>query len=96
MAKLDLYQYNLKSQKVKRLTNDRYSEILPSWSADGKSLAFSTDELSIQRGRTNGAWVMNLAVMDMSDSSNVGGNSKLPPTFNVDIFPCADNMNPHF
>jgi len=92
----DLYQYNLKSKKVKRLTNDRYSEILPSWSADGKSLAFSTDELSIQRGRTNGAWVMNLAVMDMSDSSNVGGNSKLPPTFNVDIFPGADNMNPQF
>jgi len=82
----DLYEYNLKTKKVKRLTNDRYSEILPTWSADGKSLAFSTDALSIQRGRTNGAWVMNLAVMDMA----------LGSTENIDVFPGADNMNPQF
>ncbi len=82
----DLYEYNLKSKKVKRLTNDRYSEILPTWSADGKSLAFSTDALSIQRGRTNGAWTMNLAVMDMATGK----------TENLDVFPGADNMNPQF
>lgn len=82
----DLYEYTLKSRKVKRLTNDRYSEILPTWSADGQSLAFSTDALSIQRGRTNGAWVMNLAVMDM-----VSGTVE-----NLDVFPGADNMNPQF
>ncbi|MBC7777536.1 MAG: PD40 domain-containing protein, partial [Phycisphaerae bacterium] len=96
----DLYEYNLKSRKVKRLTNDRYSEILPTWSADGKSLAFSTDELSMQRGRTNGVWAMNLAVMDMSEweskPGNLGSNLKLPPKLNLDIFPGADNMNPQF
>jgi len=82
----DLYEYNLKSKKVKQLTNDRYSEILPTWSADGKSLAFSTDALSMERGRTNGAWVMNLAVMEMA----------LGETENIDLFPGADNMNPQF
>ncbi len=82
----DLYQYTLKSKKVKRLTNDRYSEILPTWNADGTTLAFSTDALSMDRGRTNGAWVMNLAVMDM-----VSGSVE-----NLDVFPGADNMNPQF
>ena len=82
----DLYEYNLKSKKVRRLTNDRYSEILPTWSADGQTLAFSTDALSVQRGRTNGAWAMNLAVMDIASGK----------TENLDIFPGADNMNPQF
>lgn len=82
----DLYQYTLKSKKVKRLTNDKYAEILPTWSADGKSLAYSTDQLSMQRGRTNGVWTMNLAVMDM-------GSGQVE---NIDLFPGADNMNPQF
>lgn len=82
----DLYQYTLKSKKVKRLTNDRYSEILPTWSADGQYLAFSTDQLSIERGRSNGAWVMNLAVMDVASGT----------IENIDVFPGADNMNPQY
>ena len=82
----DLYAYDLKTKKVRQLTNDRASEILPTWSADGKYLAFSTDELSLQRGRTNGAWTMNLAVMDVETGK----------VENLDIFPGADNMNPQF
>lgn len=82
----DLYAYDVKSGKVTRLTNDRYAEILPAWSPDGRFLAFSTDEVSIQRGRINGAWHMNLAVMDMS-------NNKVE---HLDVFPGADNMNPQF
>lgn len=82
----DLYQYTLKSKKVKRLTFDAYSEILPTWNTEGTQLAYSTDALSQQRGRTNGAWTMNIAVMDM-----VSGTSE-----NIDIFPGSDNMNPQF
>jgi len=82
----DLYQYFFKSKKVTRLTDDEYSEILPTWSADGATLAYSTDALSMQRGRSNGAWKMNLAIMDM-------GNGYVEQ---VDIFPGADNMNPQF
>ncbi|MBL7827508.1 MAG: PD40 domain-containing protein, partial [Saprospiraceae bacterium] len=82
----DLWQYDLKTKKAKRLTNDRFAEVLPSWSADGKFLAFSTDELSFSRGRNNGAWQMNLAVMDMTDGS----------VEHIDVFTGADNMNPQF
>ena len=82
----DLYAYDLKTKKVTRLTNDRASEILPTWSADGKYLAYSTDQISLERGRINGAWTMNLAVMNMET-----GKAE-----NLDIFPGADNMNPQF
>lgn len=82
----DLYEYNLKTKKVRRLTNDRASEILPTWSADGKYLAYSTDAVSLERGRTNGAWTMNLALMNMETGT----------TEVLDVFTGADNMNPQF
>ena len=82
----DLYAYDLKTKKVRRLTNDRASEILPTWSADGKSLAYSTDALSLERGRTNGVWTMNLAVMNVET-----GTVEV-----LDVFTGADNMNPQF
>jgi Tol biopolymer transport system component len=82
----DLYAYDLKSKKVRRLTNDRHSEILPAWSADGRYLAFSTDQISRQRGRSNGVWNMNLAIMDMASGE----------VEQIDLFPSADNMNPQF
>ncbi len=80
----DLYLLDIRTGKAKQLTNDRYSEILPSWSVDGRYLIYSTDYLSHQRGRINGKWTMNLAVMDMTTNS----------VENIDIFPGADNMNP--
>lgn len=82
----DLYEYNLKTRKVRQLTNDKYSEILPAWSADGKTLAFSSDALSLERGRTNGAWTMNLATLDIA-------SGKIE---NLDVFSGADNLNPQF
>jgi Tol biopolymer transport system component len=85
-GQVDLYEYTLRTKKVRRLTNDRYAEILPSWNASGTLLAFSTDQLSLERGRSNGAWQLNLAVLDMA-----GGEVE-----NIDVFPAADNLNPHF
>lgn len=82
----DLWQYDLKTQKAKRLTNDKFAELLPTWSADGKHIAFSTDELSFKRGRTNGAWQMSLAVLDVTTGT----------TEHIDVFPGADNMNPQY
>ena len=82
----DLYAYNLKSKKVQRLTNSRASEILATWSPDGKYLAYSTDALSMQRGRSNGVWNMNLALLDIATNTE-----EL-----IDIFPGADNLNPQF
>ena len=82
----DLYSYNLRTKKVRRLTNDKASEILPAWSPDGQLLVYSTDALSLERGRSNGAWTMNLAVMDMTSGA----------VEMLDLFPNADNMNPQY
>ncbi|MEZ4964658.1 MAG: hypothetical protein R2791_05390 [Saprospiraceae bacterium] len=82
----DLYAYDLKSGKVRQLTNDKASEILSTWSADGKMLAYSTDQISLERGRSNGEWTMNLAVMNMETGE----------TEQLDFFPGADNLNPQF
>jgi len=39
----DLYVLDVGSEQVERLTNDRYADIQPSWSPDGRTLAFTTD-----------------------------------------------------
>jgi WD40-like Beta Propeller Repeat len=85
-GQVDLYAYEVKSKKVRRLTNDNYAESLPAWSDDGARLVYSTDELSQQKGRTEGAWRMNLAVMEVAT-----GRADM-----LDLFPNADNMNPNF
>lgn len=85
-GQVDLFAWDVKTGKVRRLTNDKYAEILPTWSADGRQLAFSTDQLSMNRGRSNGTWVMNLAVMDVASGA----------VEQIDVFPGADNLNPQF
>lgn len=40
----DLYTYDLASDRVTRLTSDRYAQLQPAWSPDGRSLAFITDQ----------------------------------------------------
>ncbi len=39
----DLYIYDIESEESIQLTNDRYAELQPTWSPDGKSIAFVTD-----------------------------------------------------
>ena len=82
----DLYQVNLRNKKVQRLTNDDYAEMIPAWSDDGSLIAYATDRLSRQRGRTDGKWTFNLAVLNVAE-----GVSR-----DIDIFPGADNLNPIF
>lgn len=80
----DLYAINLRTKNTLRLTNDMYAEIQPSYSYDGKRIAFVTDRVSMDVGRTDGAWKYNLAIMDL-ESKEIE---------NLDIFPGANNMNP--
>lgn len=82
----DLFQLDLRSKKVKRLTNDDYAELLPAWSDDGRYIAYSTDRLSQRQGRNNGKWTFNLATYDVA-----GGYST-----DIEVFPGADNLNPVF
>jgi Tol biopolymer transport system component len=80
----DLYSVRLSSGKVKQLTNNKYSEMHPTWSADGQEIIFSTDQLSFARGRKNGKWNFNIAIMNLEYGS----------IEQLDFFPGADNLNP--
>lgn len=42
----DLYIYDLNASKLLRLTNDAYADIQPSWSPDGRRIAFATDRFT--------------------------------------------------
>lgn len=39
----DLYAYDLQTEKSRKITDDLFSDVEPSWSADGKKLVFSSD-----------------------------------------------------
>lgn len=82
----DLYLYRLKTGKVEQLTDDAYGELQARWSSDGSQIVFATDYLSRMRGRINGKWSHNLALLDV-----VSGEVK-----QMDVFPGADNLNPQF
>ena len=82
----DLFVYNLKSGRVKQLTDDHFSEIQVDWNGDGSKIVFSTDRVSMERGRSYGRWSMNLAEIDVETSEIT----------NLDIFFRADNTNPNY
>jgi Tol biopolymer transport system component/uncharacterized protein YcfJ len=42
----DLYVYDFTSSSVRQLTNDAYADLQPSWSPDGRLIAFATDRYS--------------------------------------------------
>ena len=89
-GQVDLYQVGLKKREVTQLTNNKYAELLPAWSADGRQIVFSTDQLSMERGRTNGKYTFNLAVINIENVDN-GKNVE-----NLEVFYGADNLNPLF
>ena len=81
----DLYQINLRSERITRLTNDRYSESHPHWGTDGETIFYSTDRVGMQtKHRPHGALRSNLATL----------NVRTGETRDLDIFPGADNLNP--
>ena len=81
----DLYAFNIRTRTLKQLTDDKYSEIQPTWSEDGQTLYFSTDQKAWENGRTYGRLTFNLASMDMVNNA---------VTHYDEVFPGADNLNP--
>jgi len=83
-GQVDLFSINLRTQRATQLTNDMYSEILPSFSPDGMKLVFSYDRNSVDFGRTHGAFTFDIAEIDY------------PMGFvkTYDIFRGANNLNP--
>jgi Tol biopolymer transport system component len=42
----DLFLYDLKTDSLRRLTDDPYADLQPAWSPDGRTIAFSTDRFT--------------------------------------------------
>ncbi|MHC1705303.1 MAG: hypothetical protein AB9846_15460 [Tenuifilaceae bacterium] len=82
----DLYSYNLKTGKVKQLTNDIWCNVHPSWSADGKYLVYSTDEPSETDILTNRKVGYYITTIEFAT-----GVKKVHY-----FFPGAENLNPMF
>ena len=82
----DLYRYDIQSEKLTQLTNDDYSDLHPEFSPDGNTIVFISD-----RGPE-------------TDFENVTFSSYYLTTYNIEsgdidvleIFPGANNTNPHF
>ena len=82
----DLFLFNMRTERVENVTNDRFSYLLPSWSSDGSRIAVTTDRVSMQQGMVNGKWTHNLAILDVESGEMT----------DLDVFPGADNFNPVF
>jgi len=80
-GQVDLYEINLKTKKVKQLTNNPYSEIMANFNADGTKMTYATDFNAVKFGRKYGHYSFDLAIMDMEAES-----AKI-----IDVFPGADN-----
>jgi Tol biopolymer transport system component len=82
----DLYAYNLNTKSVKQLTNDIYSDFLPSYAPDGKWIAFATDRSALRNSTMVHAYAHNIALL----------NTQTGAVTNLDFFPGANNLNPVF
>lgn len=82
----DLYLYDLKSGNQEQLTHDRYAQIQPTWSPDGKTVAFVTDSGPLTNLDTLKYGPMHLALMDM-DTRKI---SLVP------VFADAKSINPQY
>ncbi|WP_443147246.1 basic secretory protein-like protein [Pedobacter sp. GR22-6] len=82
----DIFSYNLKTKQVTQITNDAYSDYAPTYSPDGKLIAFSSDRASIMKGGIDAVHPINLTLYDIESKS----------LSNVPVFPGANNLNAQF
>lgn len=82
----DLYSYNLESEELTQLTNDDYSDLHPEYSPDGNIIVFISD-----RGPETDFEEVNFSSYYLSTYNLQSGEVKIH-----DIFPGANNTNPHF
>lgn len=78
----DLYVFDFESQTTKNITDDIYSDMMPSWSLDSKSIYFVTDRTSATSRLEKADY--NIAKIEIS-------TGKIE---NFTFFPKADNLNP--
>lgn len=82
----DLFLYDVDSRQVRRLTSDKYADLHPSWSPDGRTLVFITDrgaDTVLEQLRFTD---MRLATIDV-DSGQI---------HEINAFQKARHINPEF
>src|SRR5690606_1621736 len=82
----DIYIYNFKTKGLEQLTDDMYSDFQPSFSPDGKTIVFSTDRMSLENASRSVDIPMGMALLDIATKEVTV----------IDVFPGANNLNPHF
>ncbi|MEO8380852.1 MAG: BamA/TamA family outer membrane protein [Acidobacteriota bacterium] len=82
----DLFLYDLDSKQVRRLTADKYADLQPAFSPDGKSLVFATDRGVSTILEQLQFTPMRLAVIDLGTGS----------IHEVNAFPGAKHINPQW
>jgi hypothetical protein len=81
----DLYVYDLKTGKTTQVTDDKFAQIQPAWSPDGKYIAYVTDSGTTDMNKL--AWgPLHVEIRDMTT-----GTSRTLPTF-----PGAKAINPQW
>ena len=83
-GQIDLFGVNVKTEQVTQYTDSHYAEMHPYWYPDGTRIAFSSDRLSMERGRNYGKWTASLSTYDLMSGVIT----------NHEVFYGADNLNP--
>jgi len=81
----DLYMYSFDTHQVRQLTNDKYSDCMPSFSRDGKRIIFSSDRTTYDQSLGQ-AITFNLAELDLATGKIT----------DIKIFNGANNLNPQY
>ena len=82
----DLFQFNLNTNVLTQLTNDKYSEYHPSYSKDGKTIVFSTDRNTFDKSSVTVEITMSLAVLNLATKA----------VTDIPVFDGANNLNPQY
>jgi len=81
----DLYTYDLQSRALRRRTSDAYGDLQPTWSRDGRSIAFVTDRFSTCLDRLSpGTYrlaLLDLETNDIRELPGTAGGRNFNPQF---------------
>ncbi len=82
----DLFLYNIDSKEVRRLTSDKFADLQPAWSPDGRYLAFVTD-----RGAETVLEQLQFSDMRLATIDVQTGQVTL-----INAFPSTKHINPQW
>src|SRR4029077_17322107 len=85
----DLYVYTLADSALTQLTDDEFADLHPSWSADGKTIAFASDRFTTSLDELRFGAV-RVALLDVATrivrpmTASVGGGKQISPQWSPD------------